>query len=185
VSLEVSASTNVFLGAYKPLNDVQDKKGKISKNPLSPALSIGKNFQLMDRFGFSPQLGYIYHSNHSDDSYGKYTVRTIFLLYDFIWVPEMANSLALRFGVGNFIKSVEGEGGQVTIPNGSGTASATRPSGKKTSYSNTFNFGADWNWGIKGDWFENVGLRFETFVFRPLSKDYRNYAFNVGMLIYF
>ena len=75
----------------------------------------------------------------------------------------------------------------MTIPNGTGTATARRPGSTVNSYSNTFNFGADYNFDLNfsGAWFTDLGIRFETFIFRPLSQDYRSYAFNLGVLLYY
>lgn len=176
---------HTFIGLNKSLKDVQDSNGKADDNPFSPALSLGYNFQLYDRFGFSPQLGYIHNKVTANDSYGDQKVHTLFIHYDFIWLTSFSDSLALRFGVGNFIKRISGEGGSVTIPNGSGTAQALRPDETRTSYSSTLNFGADYNFEYSYGWLVNTGLRFEFFTFRPLSKENRNYAFNFGLLFYF
>ena len=175
---------HVSTGVYKSLIDVQDKNGKEVKNPFSPALTVGTNFQFGQSFGFSPQLGFIHHTVKSDDSYGKYKMYTFFLLYDFIWVPQSFDSFALRFGLGTFRKTIKGEGGKVTIPNGASTMQAYRPD-SVTSYSGTFNLGADYNFNILKDWFSNFGMRFEVFVFRPLSSENRNYTYNLAFVAYF
>ena len=179
-----SWSAHLSTGIYKSLIDVQDKNGKEVTNPFSPALSVGSNFKFTDGFGFSPQLGFVYHTVQTDDSYGDYKMYSIFLLYDFIWVPQSYQSFALRFGLGTFRKTITGKGGTVTIPNGTGTATAYRPE-SATSYSGTFNLGTDFKFNMRTNWFTNFGLRFEVFAFRPLSQEYRNYTYNLGFLAYF
>jgi hypothetical protein len=176
--------SHVSTGLYKSLIDVQDKNGKAVTNPFSPALSVGTNFKFTDGFGFSPQLGFIYHTVQTDDSYGEYKMYSIFLLYDFIWVPQDYQFLALRFGLGTFRKTITGKGGSVTVPNGNSTATAYRPD-SATSYSSTFNLGTDINFGINTEWFNNLGMRFEVFAFRPLSQEYRSYTYNLGLVAYF
>ena len=177
-------SIHVSTGLYKSLIDVQDKNGKMVTNPFSPSLSVGTNFKFTDGFGFSPQIGFIYHTVQTDDSYGKYKMYSIFLLYDFIWVPQDYQFLALRFGLGTFRKTITGEGGTITVPNGNSTATAYRPE-SATSYSSTFNLGTDINFNISTEWFNNVGMRFEVFSFRPLSQEYRSYTYNLGVVAYF
>jgi hypothetical protein len=175
-----------FTGFNKSLLDVQDKKGKERKTPFEPTLAIGKNFEFSPGFGFSPQLGYIHNIIVSDDGYSEYKMHTFFILYDFLWIPSSLPDLATRFGIGNFIKRISGEGGTVTIPNGSGTATAYRPKKERqSSYSNTFNFGLDYNFNFSASWFDSLALRFELFIFRPLSKEYRNYAYHLGTVFYF
>lgn len=175
-----------FTGIHKSLNDVQDKKGKEATNPISPGVAIGWNFQLPDNFGFSPSLGYIHNTVNSDDSYGKYKMYTIYLLYDFMWIPmSFSERLALRFGLGTFRKTIKGEGGSVTVPNLNTTTTAYRPGKSSTSYSSTFNFGADYTFDFLQDWFNNFGVRLEFFTFRPLSMKYRTFAYTFGAVAYF
>lgn len=184
----VFGSSHSFIGVHKALKDTQNSSGKLEDKPFSPTIGYGYNFDLFGTgFGFSPQIGYIHTKQVADDSYGKQKVHTIFFNWDFMYIPTWTQSLAFRFGIGNFIKRTSGEGGKVTIPNGSGTAKANRPSKTVSSYSSTFDFGADYklNLGLTDWWVEDLGFRFELYVFRPLSKEYRNYAFNLGTILYF
>lgn len=181
------AKTHTMIGFNKVLKDTQDSNGKVDDKPFSPTLSVGYNFNLFDSgFGFSPQLGYIHTKQTANDSYGKQKVHTIFLNWDFIWISSLSDQLAFRFGLGTFIKRTKGEGGTVTIPNGTGTDEARRPGKTVSSYSSTLNLGADYNFNVQlSDWIDDLGLRFELYTFRPLSSEYRNYAFNFGVLLYF
>ncbi len=177
-------SMHVSTGVYKSLIDVQDKNGKTVTNPFSPALTVGSNFKFADGIGFSPQLGFVYHTVQTDDTYGEYKMYSLFLLYDFMWVPQDYQFFALRFGLGTFRKTITGKGGSVTVPNGTGTATAYRPD-SSTSYSSTFNLGTDFNFNWSTEWFTNMGARFEVFAFRPLSHEYRTYTYNLAFVAYF
>ena len=181
------AKPHSFLGFNKVLKDTQNSKGKVEEKPFSPTIGFGYNFNLLESgFGFSPQIGYIHTKQVTNDSFGDQKVHTIFLNWDFIWISSLSDRLGFRFGIGNFIKRTSGEGGTVTIPNGTGTAQARRPGGTVSSYSSTINLGADYNFGLgMASWIEDIGLRFELFTFRPLSSENRNYAFNLGALLYF
>ena len=179
------ADLNTFVGFNKQLKDVQNSKGKVEGTHYSPVVGLGYNIRLTESFGCSPQLGYIHTTVTAKDSYGKQKVHSIFLNYDFIYLTPFMDNLALRFGIGNFIKRTSGKGGNVTIPNGNSTTTAKRPGKTVSSYSSTFNLGADLLFNFSTDWFRNMGLRFELYTFRPLSKEYRNYAFNLGFTLYF
>lgn len=188
VATSAYSKSHAFIGFHKFLKDTQNSKGKVEEKPFSPTLGFGYHFNIMDsRFGFSPQIGYIHTKQTADDKYGKQKIHTVFINWDFLWISPLSDQLAFRFGIGNFIKRTSGEGGTVEIPNGSGTDQARRPSGTVNSYSNTFNFGADYNFNVSqiGNWIEDIGVRFETYAFRPLSQEYRTWAFNFGAILYF
>lgn len=185
---QAMARPHAFLGFHRTLKDTQNSKGKVEDKPFSPAVGIGYNFNLFDTgFGFSPQLGYIHTKQVANDSFGDQKVHSFFLNWDFIWISSLSNNLAFRFGVGNFIKRTSGDGGTVEIPNGSGTDKARRPDETVSSYSSTFNLGADYKFDLQmlGSWVQDIGIRFELYTFRPLSQENRNYAFNIGSILYF
>lgn len=182
------AKSHFSLGLHRTLKDVQNSKGKTEDKPLSPYVGWGYHFNLFgSRYGFSPQIGYIHTKQTANDSFGKQKIHSFFLNWDFLYVPTFSDQLALRFGIGNFIKRTSGKGGTVEIPNGSGTDQARRPGKTVTSYSSTFNLGADYNFNLDmyDFWIKDLGLRFELFTFRPLSQENRNYAFNFGVLMYY
>ena len=182
-----SAKLHFFGGFNRSLKDTQNQKGKVEDKPFSPTLALGYNTKLFNTgLGFSPQFGYIHTNQTANDSFGAQKIHSFFFNWDFIYVTSFSQYLGLRFGIGNFIKRIRGEGGTVTIPNGNSTDEALRPSGTVTSYSSTFNFGFDYNFNfLLGTWMENLGVRFETFVFRPLSSENRNYTFNLGIIYYY
>ncbi len=182
------AKSHFSLGLNKTLKDVQNSKGKVEDKPFSPYLGWGHHFNLFDTgFGFSPQIGYIHTNEVANDSFGKQTTHSIFLNWDFLYIPAFSAQTAFRFGIGNFIKRVSGKGGTVEIPNGNSTDRARRPSKTVSSFSSTFNLGADYNFNmpLTDLGITDLGLRFELFTFRPLSQENRNYAFNFGVLMYY
>lgn len=182
---------HTYLGTYKMLEKTQDQAGSHADNKFNPMFGVGGNFSAFWGLGFSPQLAYVHHIPNSDDSYGgDYSMRTIMMLYDFVWVPGGGDygsrvPWAVRFGVGNFMKSIKGEGGKVTVPNGTSTIKQYRPGKRVTTYTGTFNLGADFTFNAFQDWFDVFGLRFETFMFSPLNSEKRTYAFNLLAVGYF
>lgn len=188
--INVCSAFHVTSGFYMPLLDVQDKNGKEVKNHIDPTIGIGRNWQIGNDWGFSPQFNYIYDLKGSDDGYNDYKVHTFVILYDFVWLPidsmKSGNVFALRFGIGNFIKRISGEGGAITVPNGSsGSSTAYRPEKTITSFSGTFNLGADLSLDLLKDYFNNFGFRLEAYTFRPLSQEYRNYSYSLTAVGYF
>jgi hypothetical protein len=90
-------------------------------------------------------------------------------------------------GLGNFRKSIKGEGGTVTIPNGSGTATAYKPGKAQESYTSTLNLGADWQFskGYGGDTINGYGLSLETFWNELLDSKKRMFTVQFGFTAYF
>lgn len=171
------ASTELYaldlsLGFFRFNDSVQDRKGEERSTPFEPSISIGHTFSFFREHQFSPVFGYIKRSVRSDDSYNKdYSKYSFFILYDFAWKPLRGlDQLTLRYGLGNFITVVKGDGGRVTVPNGAGTDTAYLPSESSKSYTGSINLGADWK--IISTW----GTRFETFIFSPLNKEQRSAA---------
>ena len=150
------------LGLYQADSKVQSPSGSEDSDPYSVGIAIGYDFDFYWGHLFSPQLGYIQHAVNSEDDYGSYKMTTIYVLYDFVYKPSwFAQNMSVRYGVGNFIKKIDGDGGTVTVPNGSGTATAYRPE-SSTSHSGNFNLGLQWDFGaIQKTW----GVRFYAFAF--------------------
>lgn len=189
IFLQNAFAVHVTTGLYQSLLKVQDQKGKTVKRDFHPHVELGYNWRTGNDWGFSPQIGYIYNIQRSEDKYSEYKVHTFNILYDFVWLPidsmKGPTTFAMRMGLGTFIKRISGKGGSVTVPNaGSGTATAYRPKGTQTSYSSTINLGADYTFKMFEEYFENLGLRFETYTFRALSK-YRSTSYTFGVVGYF
>lgn len=183
--VSLKASVSVSMGLLRNMNTVQDRDGKETRDPFMPMLKVGwtSDWSLYG-LRLSPHAFYALSSRESDDSFGgDYSVNIYGFLYDLIY-PVNAN-LGLRFGLGNVIKSIEGEGGTVTIPNGDGTATAYKPGEKVTSYTGTLNFGADYTFGSPLLFVKNLGLRFEYLMMSPLKNDKRTGYLMLSLQGYF
>ncbi len=183
-------SLDTSLGVYRFNDHVQDGVGQEDSDPLSPMVTIGHNMGFLFGLEFSPQLGFIKHTTSVEDEYGgDYSITSFVLLYDFLWSPELlqfsGGGLKVRFGAGTFIKKTKGEGGPVTIPNGSGTATAYRPGESTTSYSSTVNLGFDALFNLVPTIFTNSGLRLEYFVFGIKESEKRVTGTNISFVGYF
>lgn len=175
------------LGLYKEIDDVQDKSGDEQSLPYNLQLALGNTFNLTPTLVFSPYIGYVKHRNVSDDSYGKFDVTTWSLIYDFLWAPGMSASsgYSIRYGIGTFIRKFEGDGGTVTVPNGSsGSSTAHRPK-KSDSYTMSFNLGAETYFRPIANFLKATGARAELFTFHPLNGEKRSFSFNVMLMGYF
>jgi hypothetical protein len=176
---------NVSLGAHKSNRNAQDRAGEEDSNSLSPTVSVGHLIKYK-WINFAPQLGFTKNKRESADEYGgDYSISTIYLLYDFLWSPlglsvTDRTPLALRFGLGNFIKSIKGDGGTVSVPNGaSGTIDAYQPGESDKSYTGSLNLGFDFNGSLLSSNWSNYGGQFELFIFSALKSEKRSTAFNL------
>ena len=185
-SSSLASAFDVGLGFYKPDEKVQASSGGEKPDPTSPGISIGHLWSF-SVFDFAPRFGYIKHQNNSDDSYGSYKVETMYLLYDLSHRLEFSGpgEARINFGVGTFAKKITGEGGTVEIPNGSGTATATRPGDAKTSYTLSADLGFDYRWGSTGDTVKGYGLQGYLFAHQPLNNKKRLYALSLQFLVLF
>lgn len=174
------------LGVYRPEEKVQSSSGSEKADPISPNISIGHMWSF-SWFDFAPRFGYIRHQNNSDDSYGKYQVETLYLLYN-ISTPldgYGSGNLRVNYGLGTFGRKIKGEGGTVEIPNGSGTATAARPGEGKTSYTLSSQVGLDYRWGSSGSTVQGYGLQGYLFALQPLNNKKRMFALSLDFLVAF
>lgn len=165
-----NASFSASVGLLKNMNTVQDEVGEETSDPFMPMVKVGYT-SLESYLGFrlSPHFFWSMSSKESNDSYGgDYSVRIYGFLYDVIY--PINTNMGLRFGLGNVIKSIAGEGGTVTIPNGNETATAYRPDEKSTSYSGTMNLGFDYTMPTTLLGLTNTGLRAEYLLMSPLRS---------------
>lgn len=177
---------NFALTATQAQEKVQNQKGKEDADPISFGLAFGHEFQWWQETRFSPRLGYIKNEVNSDDHYaGKYKIETIYLLYDFTHPINMAGTWQYRAGIGNFIKRIKGSGGTVTIPNGSGTATAYKPGKTQQSFTSTLNLGLDWIFlsSVSGE--TGYGANLETFWNELLDSKKRMFTVQIGFNAYF
>lgn len=180
-------SWSFSLGVYKPDPKVQNSSGSEKDDPYSPFLAFGWHIPVKYSWmpDFVPRVGYIYNKNNSNDHYTSYKIETFTLLYDFLYRPRGWRQTSFRYGLGSFIQKITGEGGVVTVPNGSGTSTAYRPSGASQSSTLTLNAGVDFRMNDRvGSTLKDYGFNFETFYFDPGGKA-SFLAFQIAMTGYF
>jgi hypothetical protein len=177
---------HVGVGQFIQNMEAQDASGSKVTTPKDFFLSVGKNFvKGKSSWGiFAPMLGFVRHEQ-TDDTYGDHTKETIFLLYD-LALPLHKN-LIFRYGIGNFITNIKGDGGRITVPNGAnGTSTAYRPGAKSESFSTTVNLGLEF-FSAKTPFAKGKGLggRIETFMFAPLNSEKRAIGYLMMVSGYF
>lgn len=177
---------NASVGFYTVDEKVQNRAGSEAKDPYSPFVSLGHEFELTPSWYFLPRLGYIQHKVESADHYSKYKMETIFLLYDFAYRHSMDSNVLWKAGFGTFMKQIKGQGGTVTVPNGGGTATAYRPGTSKRSSTATWNLGFDWKFKNSMGTSEGVfALSGEIFFFEPLEDKKRIMSALLGLSYFF
>lgn len=130
--------------AYQSNLKTQDYYGKDKKDPVYYGASLGHRWNIDPNLVFAPHLSYIHNTQKSEDSYSDYKIQLYHISMDFLYRISDLHQLDLRLGLGNLYRITKGQGGTVTIPNGSGTATAYRPSGTSTSQTATLNMGLEW-----------------------------------------
>ncbi|MCB9091246.1 MAG: hypothetical protein H6621_10600 [Halobacteriovoraceae bacterium] len=191
ISLTKSYGTHFSLGYHKMDPNVQSQDGSEASDPYSPTISLGHNFNAFWGMQFSPQIGYIKNKVNSGDSYGgDYKIETYYLLYDLLWNPfessvSDSTEWVLRTGLGTYQKSIKGSGGTVTVPNGTSTTTAYRPSGSSKSYTTTLNLGIDGRFNYNSQYIKKWGLRLESFLYSPFQKQKRTFAYLITLVGYF
>ena len=169
--------------AYQPNVISQDENGDEEKDPLSYGLTVGHQWNWAPGIFFAPRFSYVKNSEKSRDSYSDYDLTTMIVALDILYRIHSVHLLFMRFGIGNLIKEIKGPGGTVTIPNGSSTTTAYRPSGSSKSKSGTLNLGLDWRMGSSemdggGSWGGSLTfMRVQPIDYR---KAYTVYLLNLG-----
>jgi hypothetical protein len=180
-----SFAFDVGLGVLQPADKTQDASGKDIPDPFSPTISIGHTWDIYG-FIFAPRFGYLSQTDNTDDNYGGGSkVETFYLLYDFLMPLGHMRSFKLRYGFGTFRKTVKGDGGTVTIPNGNSTMTAYKPETSKPSSTLSANLGIDYNFGLMGQTIKDQGVRGELFVLQPLDKDKRLFSLMFSYALFF
>lgn len=155
-------STGTFVANFNKaqVNDAGDKK----KFELVPYLSYGQQFHITGPHYFMPELALAYYLNPAK----KTKKQIVFLRYDFSYI--LSRSFILRYGLSTYWKIVSGEGGTVTLKNGSSYSDFPAPSGRNVSYYTTVDFGAEFFFN------KSRGLRLD---FNMMNAgDFDNRAFN-------
>lgn len=125
-------------GASFYAQDVQSGEEADGEESTPPdwMILLGHRFRLYRQFRASPEIAYVFNKRASEDSYGgEYSIRSLVFHWHALY-PLLTRGLRvdLRFGATQFIRFTKGDGGEVTVPNGSSTATAFRPEEKSTSY---------------------------------------------------
>ena len=164
----------VGTGGYVPfgLSTQKDDDGSRRTFSFEPYIFINTVIQAPYNHVFLPEFGYVFHTSTQYDDYDK---STMFLLADLGY--KLTPNLILRYGLGVFRTSVGSDGGAVTLQNGSGTATFYKPSDSVTSYNTT------WNLGIENSININYALRFQFYLFEPLSSK-RDLSYSLALAYY-
>lgn len=160
------AAYSVGGGGYVPFGSAtqKDKDGEDNKTTLHPMIILNVSDQLEGSHLAYGDIGYVYH--RSTDNYSK---KTMFFLFDIGYM--LVDSFIIRYGIGSFWTRISGDGGPVTVRNGSGYATAYMPKDPITSYNTSINLGMEFVPNSK------YSLNFETYTFGILSSEKRHISY--------
>lgn len=188
VLTSAAQAAHVTLGFFRLDEKVQNSNGKEVDDPFSPAISLGHDWQTpWGQWQFSPRLGYIQNQMVANDSYGGHKVETLYILWDAFHPWQGSSTSGWRVGLGSFMKTIKGPGGTVTVPNGSGTATAYRPDGSSKSATASLNGGFDWVFkdNMGGGILSSLGLTGELFLFETINSKQRLFGYNLSLVGFF
>jgi hypothetical protein len=179
------AAFDFALGFSRAEESVQDQAGKNTSDPFSPTISFGHSWRFFGLDTFSPRLGYTKNTRSSSDSYGgDYQMETLYVLYDFLRPTNSSGRSFYRYGVGSFTKKTQGSGGNVTVPNGTTTATAYRADAPTSSSTLSLDLGWDYKFANSGGTFKSQGFLLEFFLLQPLSKLKSTYLITLAYSFY-
>lgn len=174
------------LGAHRLNDKTQDSSGNDENDPYSMAISIGNKWEIYSPIKFAPRFGYIRQTNNTDDRYGgDYLIESFYLLCDFTYPILSMPNFNFLYGFGNFRKTITGSGGDVTVPNGSGTMTAYRPGKSSASYTLSLNLGLEYFFDWRGTTVTDQGISTEIFIMQPFNKEKRMLAWMLSYLLQF
>lgn len=156
---------HVNFGVYTP-NFLRAQNGSTSTSPIwanNYFLSIDQQFQL-NFWGliFNPEIGYATHLSTEDET----SKSTIFLLFNF--ESQIGDAFFLRYGAGTFINKIGGDGEEVTLNNGTSTATFYTPNTSESTYTGALNI------GVRAIFTQNISGRIDAYLMRPFSSDRRS-----------
>lgn len=172
ISFSFSSNALVGIGGYVPFGLSTQKEDDGGRRTFSfePFLFVNTVVQAPYNHIFLPEFGYVFHTSTQYDDYDK---STMFFLADLGY--KLRSNLILRYGLGLFRTSIGSDGGAVTLQNGSGTSTFYKPGDSVTTYNTT------WNLGIENSLNNNYSLRFQFYMFEPLSsKRDLSYSLSLG-----
>jgi hypothetical protein len=172
----LSSAFDVGVGFVQPADKTQDGSGKDVADPMSPTISMGHSWDIYG-LNFAPRFGYIKQTDNTNDEYGGgSTIETFYLLYDLVMPVQSVKDLSLRYGFGTFRKTVKGDSGTVTIPNGNSTATAYKAGTSKASSTLSANIGFEYLFGFMGSTIRDQGLVGELFILQPFDREKRLFS---------
>lgn len=104
---------------------------------INPYFSMGHKFPMTSTLSFAPELGLAYYIGTAK----KVNKRTLFLHYDF--AHQLRDRFVLRYGLTSYWYTISGQGGTVSLRNGSSTVEFPAPSKPSTSYFTTLDLGLE------------------------------------------
>ncbi len=157
-------------------NAQSDIDGKSTKSfEFAPSILVGGSMAMpfFSTIFFTPALGYVIYKEGKDG----YKKNEIILQYHF--TRPLVPNWALRFGLSNYITSIQGKGGSTQLNNGSGTSTFYTPSTKKKSYTASLDFAGEFIFAQK------YSLRPQLSFERFLSNDRRTLAHLITLNYFF
>lgn len=134
------AANGYNIGTYVPyFNKTQvSNDGSRQTFELTPYFGFGKQIQMSGPNYFMPELGLAYYMENAK----KNQKSIIFLRYDFSYI--LSQKFILRYGLTNHWLRISGDGGTVSLRNGSGYADFKAPDSTSTSYFTTLDLGTEY-----------------------------------------
>ena len=173
--MSLNAYALVGLGGYVPFGPATQKETTGSRNTFSFSPMVGVNTVFPTPFYgqlFMPELAFVFHSEDQDG----YSKTTTLFLFDF--GHQFSPSLVFRYGLGTALTRISGEGGTVTLLNGSSPDTYYQPNESSTSWNTTVNL------GLENAFDANYALRFQTYWFSLFDGEARKASYSLNLVYY-
>lgn len=136
---------------------------------FNPYVSLHTIIPIRGDHFFNPEIGFVFHTDNDDGT----SARTLFLSYDFTY--RLYSSFVLRYGLSTFAFMNGGDGGEVTLGNGSSTATFYSPDQTHSSYVSSLDIGVEYFYR------PHYSVRFQTYIARFLSSDARSVYYTLSI----
>lgn len=152
ICLSSSAQALVSLGSYSPFfgRYQVNTAGGLNHIMFNPYIAVNTKVGIRDKLLFAPEFGAAFHQEDVDKEYSK---TTFVLLYDLAY--NFYPSTFVRFGLGNFITHITGDGSAKEQNNGTSIDVFYRPEGLVNSFNTTLNGGLEYyihrKWSLRGE----------------------------------
>ncbi len=167
--MPLSAKINIGLGGYVPfgLTSQQETDGSRNTFNFNPMLQFSIPIHLGGSHFFLPRAAGVYHLG-TGENYNKTT-----LIFSLDYALMLSERFLLHAGLNTIMTRLSGDGGAVTVNNGSGYAIAYQPGDTITSYNTAINLGAELV--VTPSW----SLEFELYTFGILSSTKRDFSYSL------